>query len=130
MKPWFFSFTFALSTVTVVSGCLAERTSLIAYPLMTTVVTSFVFSVASHWVWSDSGWLKNLNSDCIYLDFAGGTVVHAVGESQQLQSVSACLKLVRLSPLIPPVRLHIFLHRRADGPDWCCAMWASHWTLP
>lgn len=74
---------------------------------MTTVVTSFVFSVASHWVWSDSGWLKNLNSDCIYLDFAGGTVVHAVGESQQLQSVSAGSNLARLSPLILLCPAHV-----------------------
>lgn len=32
-KPWFYSYTFAISTVTIVSGCLAERTNLVAYPV-------------------------------------------------------------------------------------------------
>lgn len=34
-KPWFFSWTFAVSSVTIVSGCLAERTQLVAYPALT-----------------------------------------------------------------------------------------------
>lgn len=34
-KPWFFTFTFALSCITIASGCLAERTQLLAYPTYT-----------------------------------------------------------------------------------------------
>jgi hypothetical protein len=32
-RPWFFSWTFCVACVTIVSGCLAERTRFAAYPV-------------------------------------------------------------------------------------------------
>lgn len=79
-KPWFFTWTFALSTVTITSGCLAERTHLFAYPVYTTVTTMMVHPVVVHWVWNPHSWLQSkVGSGCQFLDFAGGSAVHLVG---------------------------------------------------
>lgn len=34
-KSWFFTWTYALATASIVNGCLAERTNLLAYPIIT-----------------------------------------------------------------------------------------------
>lgn len=78
-KLWFYSWTFCLSTVTIVSGCLAERTSLVAYPVFTVLMASWVHPVVVHWAWSRDSWLLGISSECRFLDFAGGTVVHICG---------------------------------------------------
>lgn len=75
---WFFSFTFALVCVTIVSGSLAERTHLMAYPAITVVIVTFVHPATVHWAWHSDTWLGKV-SDCGFLDFAGGTTVHVVG---------------------------------------------------
>jgi hypothetical protein len=46
---WFFSWTFAVSTVTIVSGCLAERTSLITYPIITVSALVMVIVTGPRW---------------------------------------------------------------------------------
>lgn len=76
-KPWFFSWAVALCCITVISGCLAERTRLSAYPLYTILITGFVQPVCLHWVWDQYGWLATF-SDCHFLDAAGGSVVHVL----------------------------------------------------
>ncbi|KXZ50943.1 hypothetical protein GPECTOR_14g19 [Gonium pectorale] len=79
-KPWFFTWTFCLSSVTIASGCLAERTHLFVYPVYTAVLSIAVHPVIAHWAWSPDSWLSNkTGSPCRFLDFAGGTVVHIVG---------------------------------------------------
>lgn len=77
-KPWFFTFGFALATVSIVSGCLAERTNFLAYPLLTIVTSAWIHPVAGHWAWDSNSWLQSV-SDCGFLDFAGGCVVHVTG---------------------------------------------------
>ena len=49
-RPWFFSLTFALAAVTIVSGCLAERTRLPAYPAFTLAISLFINPILTHWV--------------------------------------------------------------------------------
>lgn len=78
-KPWFFSFTFVVACCTIVSGCLAERTRLVVYPLYTLVIAALVHPLLVHWIWTPKGWLNGV-STCNVLDWAGGTVVHMVGE--------------------------------------------------
>lgn len=79
-KPWFFTWTFALSCVTIASGCLAERTHLFVYPVYTAVLSLLVHPVVAHWVWNPESWLNaKAGTTCRFLDFAGGTVVHIVG---------------------------------------------------
>lgn len=77
-RGWFFTFGFALATVSIISGCLAERTNLIAYPILTIVTSCWIHPVVAHWAWVSSSWLQSV-SDCDFLDFAGGAVVHATG---------------------------------------------------
>ena len=80
-KPWFFSFTFVIASCTIVSGCLAERTRLLVYPLFTVVISAWVHPLLAHWFWSPNGWTNTISS-CTVLDFAGGSIVHIVGEWQ------------------------------------------------
>lgn len=77
-RTWFFSFTFALVCVTIVSGSLAERTHLAAYPAITVVIATLVHPIMVHWAWSEGAWIDRI-SPCKFQDFAGGTLVHVIG---------------------------------------------------
>ncbi|WIA19506.1 hypothetical protein OEZ85_004117 [Tetradesmus obliquus] len=77
-RPWFLSFTFAVACCVIVSGCLAERTRLVVYPLYTVLITALVHPLLVHWIWVDYSWLNSLGP-CRVLDFAGGLAVHALG---------------------------------------------------
>jgi ammonia channel protein AmtB len=88
-RAWFFSFTFALVCVTIVSGALAERTHLLAYPAATVVIATAVHPVAAHWAWSAESWLQTLGG-CRFLDFAGGAAVHMVGGTMALIGAWLC----------------------------------------
>ncbi|XP_059482687.1 putative ammonium transporter 1 isoform X2 [Neocloeon triangulifer] len=72
---WFFQFTFAATAATIVSGAVAERCTFASYLTYSAVISGIVYPVASHWAWSDEGWLSKLG----YKDFAGSGVVHLLG---------------------------------------------------
>ena len=63
---------FAMITVALVSGALAERVKFSAYCVFVLAWTTLVYDPLAHWVWMSDGWLAKLGA----LDFAGGTVVH------------------------------------------------------
>lgn len=71
---WFFQAVFAATCATIVSGAMAERTRFSAYLYFTVLITGFVYPIIGHWIWG-GGWLSQLG----FIDFAGSTVVHAVG---------------------------------------------------
>ena len=71
---WLFQAVFAGTAATIVSGAVAERMRFVAYLTYSFLITAFVYPVVGHWVWG-GGWLAGLN----FYDFAGSTVVHAVG---------------------------------------------------
>jgi Amt family ammonium transporter len=71
---WLFQAVFAGTVATIVSGAVAERTKFVAYLAYSFLISAFVYPVVGHWVWG-GGWLSRLN----FHDFAGSTVVHAVG---------------------------------------------------
>mmetsp|Transcript_11323 Transcript_11323/g.34658 ORF Transcript_11323/g.34658 Transcript_11323/m.34658 type:complete len:490 (+) Transcript_11323:282-1751(+) len=83
LRDFFFQWTFAATSATVVSGSVAERTSFSAYLLYTFLLTSFVYPVSAHWVWSRFGWLSPSLPNPLFntglIDFAGSLVVHTVG---------------------------------------------------
>ena len=63
---------FAIITIALISGALAERIKFSAYCIFALVWTTLVYDPICHWVWGPSGWLLGKGA----LDFAGGTVVH------------------------------------------------------
>ena len=78
---YFFQFVFAATAATIVSGAMAERTNIYAYFVYSICITGFVYPVVAHWVWDPRGWLAAEApwDGVFYMDFAGSTVVHAVG---------------------------------------------------
>ncbi|WP_243372401.1 ammonium transporter [Geotalea sp. SG265] len=67
-----FQCMFAMITVALISGALAERIKFSAYCLFVLLWTTLVYDPLAHWVWMVDGWLFKKGA----LDFAGGTVVH------------------------------------------------------
>lgn len=72
---FFFEVMFAATSITIVSGAVAERMKFNGYVVVSIVVISFIYPLFGHWAWSDNGWLKQLG----FIDFAGSTVVHSMG---------------------------------------------------
>lgn len=66
-----FQLMFAIITVALISGGIAERVSFKAYVIFIFIWSTLVYDPICHWVWG-GGWLGELGA----LDFAGGTVVH------------------------------------------------------
>ncbi|GAA3115446.1 ammonium transporter [Planomonospora alba] len=66
-----FQMTFAIITVALISGALADRVKFGAWVVFAIVWATVVYFPVAHWVWG-GGWLSNLGIE----DFAGGTVVH------------------------------------------------------
>ena len=66
-----FQLTFAVITVALISGAIADRTRFGAWTVFTVGWATLVYFPVAHWVWG-GGWLSSLGIE----DFAGGTVVH------------------------------------------------------
>ena len=66
-----FQMTFAIITVAIISGSIAERMKFSAFVAFIAIWVVVVYAPITHWVWG-GGWLYNDGA----LDFAGGTVVH------------------------------------------------------
>lgn len=76
---WFFQAVFAGAAATIVAGAVAERMRFVAYLWYSFMISAFVYPVVGHWVWG-GGWLAGYG----FHDFAGSTVVHAVGGTAAL----------------------------------------------
>ena len=67
-----FQMTFAIITVAILSGSVADRMKYSAFMLFIALWVIAVYAPITHWVWAAGGWLFAAGA----LDFAGGTVVH------------------------------------------------------
>ena len=67
-----FQMTFAIITVAIISGSIADRMKYSAFMAFIAVWIVLVYAPITHWVWATDGWLLKAGA----LDFAGGTVVH------------------------------------------------------
>jgi Amt family ammonium transporter len=70
---------FAIITVGLITGAVAERMKFKAYVIFAALWALLVYSPLAHWVWG-GGWLAQLGA----LDFAGGTVVHIASAAAAL----------------------------------------------
>ena len=81
-STFIFQFSFAATSTTIVSGCLAMRCRFAVYCLYAFYAV-LVYSFVAHWVWSEAGWLAQLGVH----DFAGSGPVHLLGASNGLIGV-------------------------------------------
>ena len=69
-----FQAMFAATAATIVSGAVAERIKLESFLIFSAVFVGLVYPVIGFWKWGE-GWLHEAG----FYDFAGSTLVHAVG---------------------------------------------------
>lgn len=72
---FFFQAIFCATCATIVSGAMAERTKFFAYIAFCVIATCFVYPLIGRWIWNSGGFLNKMG----FIDFAGGTAVHALG---------------------------------------------------
>lgn len=71
---WMFQAAFCGAAATIVAGGMAERMRFVAYLMYSFIVSALVYPIVGHWVWG-GGWLADIG----FHDYAGSTVVHALG---------------------------------------------------
>ena len=81
-SDWYFQMVFCATTVSIVSGTLAERIKLWPFFLFAAILTGFLYPFVMGWQWG-GGWLAARG----FADFAGSTLVHACGGSAALAGV-------------------------------------------
>lgn len=79
---WLFQVVFCGAAATIVAGAIAERTKFPAYLFYSLAISALIYPIIGHWIWG-GGWLAQRG----FLDFAGSTVVHAVGGFSALAGV-------------------------------------------
>ncbi|GAA1467714.1 ammonium transporter [Microbacterium thalassium] len=74
-----FGATFAIITVALISGAIADRAKFGAWMLFSGIWASLVYFPVAAWVWG-GGWIYNLGTEMGFstevIDYAGGTAVH------------------------------------------------------
>ncbi len=65
---------FAATCATIVSGAMVERVKLLPFLIFTVLFVGILYPVIGSWKWG-TGWLDRMG----FADFAGSTLVHAVG---------------------------------------------------
>ncbi|UFS94807.1 ammonium transporter [Nocardia huaxiensis] len=75
-----FQLTFAILTVALVSGAIADRAKFSAWMIFVPVWALIVYAPIAHWVWTSDGWLFKLGT----LDYAGGLVVEIASGASAL----------------------------------------------
>jgi len=73
----FFQTVFCATAATIVSGAVAGRTKYTTYIIFSVFITAIIYPIAGGWQWNGDGWLQQLETP--FIDFAGSSIVHAVG---------------------------------------------------
>lgn len=79
-----FQAMFAATAATIVSGAVAERIKLMPFLVFTAVFVGILYPITGSWKWG-TGWLDQMETP--FYDFAGSTLVHAVGGAGALAGV-------------------------------------------
>ena len=78
-SDWYFQMVFCATTVSIVSGTLAERIKLWPFFLFAAILSGILYPIVMGWQWG-GGWLAVSG----FSDFAGSTLVHSTGGSAAL----------------------------------------------
>ena len=78
-SDWFFQMVFCATTMSIVSGTLAERIKIWPFFLFAAILTGIIYPNEMGWQWG-GGWLSAAG----FSDFAGSTLVHAAGGAAAL----------------------------------------------
>ena len=76
---WYFQMVFCATTVSIVSGTLAERIKLWPFFLFAAILSGIIYPIVMGWQWG-GGWLAKAG----FSDFAGSTLVHSTGGAAAL----------------------------------------------
>ena len=78
-SDWYFQMVFCVTTVSIVSGTLAERIKLWPFFLFAAILAGIIYPIVMGWQWG-GGWLAARG----FSDFAGSTLVHSTGGAAAL----------------------------------------------
>ena len=78
-SDWYFQMVFCATTVSIVSGTLAERIKLWPFFLFAAILSGIIYPIVMGWQWG-GGWLASAG----FSDFAGSTLVHSTGGTAAL----------------------------------------------
>ena len=78
-SDWYFQMVFCATTVSIVSGTMAERIKLWPFFLFAAILSGIIYPIVMGWQWG-GGWLSVAG----FSDFAGSTLVHSTGGSAAL----------------------------------------------
>ena len=104
-----FQVMFCSTSVTIVSGAVAERMKFSTYLVLVALVSGLIYPIFGHWAWNgiDNGIFAGRLGYLGFVDFAGSTVVHSIGAWVSL----AALLLIgsrsgRFPKTKPPQKIH------------------------
>ena len=78
-SDWYFQMVFCATTVSIVSGTMAERIKLWPFFLFAAILSGIIYPIVMGWQWG-GGWLAEAG----FSDFAGSTLVHSTGGAAAL----------------------------------------------
>ena len=78
-SDWYFQMVFCATTVSIVSGTMAERIKLWPFFLFAAILSGILYPIVMGWQWG-GGWLAVSG----FSDFAGSTLVHSTGGAAAL----------------------------------------------
>ena len=81
-SDWYFQMVFCATTVSIVSGTLAERIKLWPFFLFAAILAGVIYPIVMGWQWG-GGWLAEIG----FSDFAGSTLVHSTGGAAALAGI-------------------------------------------
>ncbi|MEE1962979.1 ammonium transporter [Allomuricauda taeanensis] len=115
----FFQTVFCATAATIVSGAIAERTKFSTYLIFSAVLTTLIYPISGSWYWpfDDDAWLNTAG----FVDFAGSSVVHAVGGAAAL--VAAILVGPRIGKYVDGKAQAIPGHNMAFGALGVLILW-------
>ena len=82
MADFFFQMVFVATTMSIISGVVAERMKLFPFLLFAVFMSGFIYPLQGYWKWG-GGFLDELG----FVDFAGSGVVHMCGATAALAGV-------------------------------------------